>query len=243
MPVRALVKFAALLAIAATPVFAMTTAPAAAQELKLTDRTISISATGHAYAEPDIASINTGVITEAEIAKDALAANTEAMTKVIETLKAAGLESRDIQTTDFSIQPKYQYNQDNSPPKLVGYTVSNQVSIRVRDLKKLGAILDAVVQSGSNQINGIQFDVSSAPALRDTARKQAVENARKLAALYAEAAGVKLGPILKIEETTSIVGPQVNYRVQAASADSAPVPIAGGQQAIEAQVNIVWALQ
>lgn len=209
----------------------------------MNERTISISATGHAYAEPDIASINTGVITEAEVAKNALAANTEAMTKVIATLNEAGLEARDIQTTDFSIQPKYQYNQDNTPPKLVGYTVSNQVSIRVRDLKKLGVILDAVVRSGSNQINGIQFDVSGAPALRDTARKQAVENARKMAELYAGAAGVKLGPILKIEEAQAYAGPQPNYRMQAAAADGAPVPIAGGQQAIDVQVNIVWALQ
>ena len=243
MPLHSLAKSAAILASLALPLFAIAAKPAGAQELKLNERTISISATGHAYAEPDMASINTGVITEAEVAKDALAANTGAMNKVIETLQAAGLEPRDIQTTDFSIQPKYQYNQDNSPPKLVGYTVSNQVSIRVRNLKKLGVILDAVVQSGSNQINGIQFDVSSAPALRDTARKQAVENARKMAAIYAEAAGVKLGPVLKIEEAQAYAGQLPNYRLQAASADAAPVPIAAGQQAIEVQVNIVWALQ
>ncbi len=123
---------------------------------------MQISASGRAVAEPDMATISTGVLSEAETAKDALAANTITMNKVMEALRAAGLEPRDIQTSDFSVQPKYQYYQDNTPPKMIGYTVANQVFIRVRDLKKLGTVLDRVVEMGSNQVSGIQFELSTA---------------------------------------------------------------------------------
>lgn len=219
------------------------TGPSMAQDLKPSDRTMQISASGRAVAEPDMATISTGVLSEAETAKDALAANTTTMNKVMEALHAAGLEPRDIQTSDFSVQPKYQYYQDNTPPKMIGYTVANQVFIRVRDLKKLGAVLDRVVEMGSNQVSGIQFELSTAATMRNDARKQAIANAIDIARLYAEAAGVSLGPILRIEEAPQYSGPVANYRAAADVAAASPVPIAAGVSAIEVQVMVTWALK
>ena len=206
-------------------------------------RTITLSATGSATASPDIVTITTGVLSDAETAKDALAANTAAMTKVIDALKAAGLEDRDIQTSDFSVQPRYEYYQDGKPPKLTGYQVSNSVSIRVRDVKKLGAILDTVVQVGSNQIAGIQFEVSKAEELKDTARKEAIANATRMAKVYAEASGTRLGQVLQIVEGVAQEYPRPMLARAAAAADGAPVPIQAGEQRLDVQVTVTWALE
>ncbi len=210
--------------------------------MKLAARTLTINASGQVTAVPDMAVINTGVIAEAESAKDAVAANSKAMSEVIASLTAAGLEAKDIQTSDFSVQPKYQYNQDNSPLKLVGYTVANQVTIRVRDVTKVGGVLDSVVQAGSNQINGIQFVVSKADTLQDEARKGAVLAARRKAEVYAEAAGVKLGAVLTISEGGGSAGPVPMARMAMAEKADA-VPIAAGEQTLEVSVTVVWAIE
>jgi uncharacterized protein len=217
-----------------------------AQETKPMDaplRTISISATGTVTAAPDMASINTGVATEADTAKAAVTANSAAMRKIMESLTAAGLEARDIQTSDFSVQPKYQYFQDNTPPKLVGYQVSNQVHIRVRDVAKLGDVLDKVVDAGSNQISGIEFAVSKADELADQARANAYGNALRKAELYARAAGATLGPVLSMAEgSVSPPRPVMVRKAMAAEASDA-VPVAAGEQSLDVSLNVVWLLK
>jgi uncharacterized protein YggE len=169
--------------------------------------------------------------------------NTEAMTKIIAALKEDGIEPKDIQTVNFSVMPLYeQLNDGRTNPVVVGYRVTNQVRIIVRDTKKLGALLDKVVSLGSNQIDGITFGVQEPEALKDEARKQAVQNAIANAKLYAEAAGVELGPIQSISEEEF----HVIQRYEAAAAPMAmdkAVPIEGGTTAVEVRVRVTWELK
>ncbi len=216
--------------------------PLQAQETKMTQRSITISASGTVTAVPDRVMITLGVMSDALTAREALDANTAAMRKVIDTLKAEGLADRDVQTSDFSIGPRYEYYQDGKPPKLAGYTVSNMVNIRVTDIAKLGSILDKVVGEGSNQINGIRFEVSDADTRLDEARKTAVANARRMAELYATAAGATLGQVMTIQEASYNPGPMPMMR-QAAAAEAAPVPIEAGEQTLQVTVTITYALE
>ena len=124
-------------------------------------RTISVNGVGEVKAKPDMALINSGVISEARTAREALAKNNTAMAAVIAALKSAGIADQDVQTSNFSVSPQYPPYQANQPAvqHIVGYQVSNQVTARVKNLAKLGAVLDALVQVGANQISGISFDI------------------------------------------------------------------------------------
>jgi uncharacterized protein len=228
----------------AAAVFLASPQAQAADETKPMNPTISITSTGTVTAKPDQVAITVGVSSTAKTAKAALAANTASMQPVIAALKAAGIEPRDIQTSNFNLQPAYQYFQDGKPPKLTGYQVSNTVDIRLRNIEKLGEILDKVVGEGSNQIAGIQFIVSKADQLRDDARKAAVANATRIAKTYAEAAGVQLGRVLTISEPFADSGVQGRntMMVQKTSAESA-APIEAGEQTLAAVVTMVWALK
>lgn len=208
-------------------------------------RLIAVSGLGEVKTRPDMAIISTGVVTEGPTAKDALAKNNAAMAAVIAALKAAGVAEDDIQTSNFSVSPKYPPYQPNqtTAPRIVGYTVSNQVSAAVKDLKKLGAILDTLVQSGSNQMNGISFDVAEPKPFLDEARKKAVADARAKAELYAAAAGVSLGKVVQISETGAVVPPMPMFDKRAMATEAASVPIAAGQQTISANVSITYEIQ
>ena len=171
-------------------------------------RTIALVATGAIKTAPDKVDISTGVTSEAKSARVALDQNTEAMTKVVDALKAEGIESKDIQTTNFSVSPVYEQRKEGTAPFVAGYRVINSVRITVRDTKKLGAILDKVVMLGANQIDSIEFGVDEPEALKDEARKLALRNVTDNAKLYAEAAGVELGPIQSISEEESSYQPR-----------------------------------
>ena len=204
-------------------------------------RHISVTASATVGAEPDIAAISTGVVSEADTAREALNRNTAAMKKLIDGLKGAGIDAKDIQTTSFHVEPRYSQPKDGKPPAINGYRVVNQVRITSRDIGKLGEVLDQAVTLGANQINGIEFEVSKAETLKDDARKGAVENARRRAELFATAAGVQLGDVISISEKVQefAPGPRTFARAKVASA----VPIEAGTQMLEATVNITWALK
>lgn len=234
-PLRMLVPALAVLT-AALPY----SVPAAADQ-----RVISLSATGTVKAAPDMASISTGVTSEGQTAQDALSKNTEAMTKVVDTLKQAGLEAKDIQTTDFSVSPIYERKKDEQAAFITGYRVSNNVNITVRDIDRLGDVLDKVVQAGANQIGSISFEIAEAEKMKDEARKHAMETAIGNAKLYAEAAGVELGPVVKITETGDFT-PRP-YRTMAAAApmmaEAKQVPVEGGTMSVEATVEVTWEIR
>lgn len=198
---------------------------------------------GTATAAPDMAILRSGVVSEGQTARAALNANTAAMEKLIAGFKAAGIEARDIQTSGFSVQPRYLYGQRNDgtqePPRITGYEVRNTVALKIRDLDKLGSVLDAAVTDGSNQIEGLTFDVSNKDELLNDARRKALADARAKAELYAEAAGVKLGRLRELSERTGDFPPPrpMVMRMEAAKAD---VPVERGEQELTVNVTATW---
>jgi uncharacterized protein YggE len=207
-------------------------------------RTISLSGLGEVRMAPDMAVVTVGVLSQAAMADEALAANTQAMNSVFEALKAGGIENRDIQTSNFMVQPRYDYNQNGQAPKLVGYDVSNSVSISVRKLDRLGSLLDTLVKAGSNQINGINFQVAEPDAALDEARRRAVADAMRKAETYATAAKIKLGPILSLSEGVNYQ-PPIPMEMKAIRSDgmAPPVPIAQGEQTLSVNTSITWEIQ
>lgn len=203
-------------------------------------RTIALSGHGEAKAAPDMAVITIGVTTNAVTAADSLTANSAAMNAVFAKLKEAGIADKDVQTSNFSIQPRYDYGNNAQPPKLAGYDVSNLVSVSVRQVDGLGKLLDMVVSAGSNQINGIEFSVSKPQAMLDEARQLAVQDAARKAGIYAKAANVKLGNILSISEGAGYQPPvPIQAKMMRSDAAGAP-PIAAGEQTLSVDVNMVW---
>jgi hypothetical protein len=204
------------------------------------ERTVSVSATGTVSAEPDVARISAGVVSEADTAKDALARNSAVMAKLIDGLKAAGVAGKDIQTSGLNVEPRYTQPKDSRPATINGYRVVNQVRLTVRDVKRLGDILDQAISLGANQVHGIAFDVADAEALKDEARRQAMENARRRGELYAKAAGGQLGPVLRIAET---VGDLQAAAPAGRMAMRSSVPIEAGTRTLEVEVHVVYALR
>jgi uncharacterized protein len=205
-------------------------------------RTISLSATGAVKTAPDKVDISTGVTSQADTAKAALAKNTEAMSQVVAALKADGIDPKDIQTSNFSVSPLYEDRKENRSPKIIGYQVSNSVRITVHDIGKLGAILDKVVSLGANDVGSVEFGVDEPEALQDKARQLAMQNAIANAKLYAEAAGVKLGKILTINEDQGVV--VARYSAAPAPMEMAKaVPIEAGTATVEVRVHVSFELE
>ena len=208
---------------------------------------ITIVGEGRVSAAPDMATLSTTVVTAAKSAREATDANTKAMTAVIERFKAAGIEPRDLSTSGFSVQPRYVHpkQQDGSTaaPRIDGYEVRNGVTVRVRDLTKLGTVLDTAITAGANQIDGISFDVADPTELLDKAGSAAVKDARRRAELYAEAAGVKLGRVLVIAEP-SLEGPRPMMMAapRADFAKASSVPIESGERDFSVRIRVTYAI-
>lgn len=214
----------------------------ATAEEKAMERTVTVSATGMATAVPDEARVQTGVVAEAATAREALSANNAAMTKLIAGLKENGIESKDIQTAGFNLNPRYTNPREGQAPAINGYQASNQVEVHVRNLDKLGDVLDKLVTLGANQMNGITFEVGAAETLRDAARKDAIANARRRAELYATAAGAKVGEVVSIVEGGAME-PRPYFKAGRAAAAMESVPVERGTQSLEANVTVTWKLE
>lgn len=202
---------------------------------------ITMSGHGEVRSTPDLAYVTSGVVSQGNTAADALAANTKTMTDLMAALKAAGIEDKDIQTSNFSVQPRYDFS-NGQAPKLVGYDVSNSVTVKLRKIGDLGALLDKLVQSGSNQITGISFDISKPEQAMDEARKLAAADAQRKAKVYAEAMGVVLGNVVQVSEANlpQPPMPMVRATMMKADAAAAPVPVAAGEQTLAADVTVIW---
>ncbi|MFZ1663293.1 MAG: SIMPL domain-containing protein [Paracoccaceae bacterium] len=205
--------------------------------------TISVTGEGHVAVAPDMATVSLGVMTDGDSAKSALDANNAAIAAVLEKLKSAKIEDRDVQTSGLSLGPRYDYSSSNpdGTQKVTGYVASNMVTVRVRALDTVGGVLDAVVTNGANTLNGITFGLADDTAATDAARKGAVEDARRKADLYATAAGVKLGKILSISEQGSYM-PPMPMPMAEASFKAGAVPVAGGELGVTATVSVIYEL-
>ncbi len=197
---------------------------------------ISVSGQGSVTVKPDVATATLGVETTNADASKARKANNEAMDKVLKAVKAFGIAEDDITTTNFNIYPVY----DEKGQKITGYRVTNTVSVRVKDLAKLGQVLTAATDAGANSSYGISFDVLDRTQAYNDALKQAMEKARARADVMATALGVKVGNVRTINESSSYSGP--TYAVAEAAMDSkaGAVPVQSGTLEVTASVSVVY---
>ena len=223
-------------------VFAMIAGPASAgAEEKRPLRSVTVSAAGQVVAEPDIARISGGVVTDGETAREALDRNSTSMKKLVEGLKAGGIEPQDIQTSSFNVEPRYTNPREGQAAVINGYRVTNRVEVTARKLDRLGEILDQLIGLGANQMGGLAFEVSKAETLKDEARAVAVANALRRAKLFASAAGAEVGEVISIAEDAAPYQPQpMTMAMRKASAE---VPIERGTETLEARVTVTWALK
>ena len=230
------------LALGALAILAVFAQSAAAQEEP--QRRLVVTGTGEATARPDIAVLAAGVVVQSATASAALADNSRAMNAVLQQLRTSGLADADVQTSQFSVTPLYERQppeREIMTPRIVGYQVSNQVTARVRDIDRLGALLDALVSAGATNIDGPWFEIGDPEQVLGEARDAAVADAVARGRRYAAAAGVKLGEIIAIEEAGAFMPPpRPMMRAEAMAAD---VPIAPGQTELSASVTVTFALE
>lgn len=242
---RRATTFTILPALALMSFMAMSISPATADDND-DDRTVSVTATGSVEAAPDQAVYSTGVMTEAATAREALTENSARMANVIDGLKGLGIAAKDIQTQSLNIMPRHANNSSSSregrAPAISGYQVVNSVRIVVRDLKRLGDVLDKAVSLGANYGGGIQFVVSNAETLLDRARELAMENALRRAQLFAKASNTTVHKVLTISEGGGHVPVRPMVHARAAMA-AAPVPVESGSETLTAIVSVTYELK
>ena len=205
---------------------------------------LNLSAEGVVKAAPDMAMITFGVLNQAKNAKSAMAANSERMNAVFAALKAQGITEKNIQTTGISLNAQYAYPA-NHGPVLKGYQASNQVSVRVEDLKNLGGSIDAVIAAGINQVDGISFGLKDPSKSQDEARRQAVATLMGRARLYADSLGLKIKRVANVTEGGGYQPQPMNMPMARMSmaAEAAPTPVAPGEMSINMTISATFDLE
>ena len=228
---------------------ALVAAPLAAQTQTLPVQPISgtvldVSAQGETRRSPDTATISAGVVTQAADAASAMRENAARMDRVIAALKRAGIADRDIRTANISLSPQYRYA-NNEPPVITGYQASNNVTVRFRDIGRSGTVLDALVATGANQINGPDLGLDNPAAALDEARVDAVAKARARAELYARAAGLRVKRILSISESAFEMPRPMPVMLRSMdAAEAAPASkILPGEQALNVNLSVRFELE
>ena len=236
------VLLGALLAGAAIPA-AATAQQSATFAQPVSGTRLDISATGEATRVPDLATISAGVVTRAATAKAALSQNAAQMERVREALKRAGIADRDIQTSNISLNPEYRYV-ENQAPRLTGYTASNQVSVRFRDIANTGEILDALVAVGANQINGPSLSIDKPEEALNEARAKALADGRARAETYARQLGMRVTRLLVVSESGgSFPVPPPMPVMMEARAQAASTKIDPGEQKLTVTLGMIFELQ
>ncbi|MBP6798225.1 MAG: SIMPL domain-containing protein [Luteimonas sp.] len=202
---------------------------------------LSVSASADATRVPDVATLSTGVVTQAADANAALKANSAQMNKVVAAIRAAGIAERDIQTSGININPQYRYA-ENQPPTITGYQASNTVNVKVRDVAKLGEVLDALVASGANQVNGPSFEIDQPEAAYDEARQAALKKAQARAEMYAKSLGLRVRRIVSISEGGGFRPPMPMMKAMAMDARAESAPVAPGETTLSASLDVVFEL-
>ncbi len=199
------------------------------------DKLVTVTGEATVSIAPDMAVIRIGVTTQGKTAREASEANGNQMTAVLAAIKDAGIATKDVQTSRLSLQPQYDPNKGTA--RLLGFRVTNQVTVKIRDTDKLPAVLDRAISAGANEMSGIEFVVSEQSRLLDEARTEAVADARRKAELYAKAAGAKVGAVIVISEEGSAPPPRVMQALRAGAA-----PVAPGEQTLRAVVTVSYEL-
>ena len=236
------------LLLAALMLGAVTLSTAAGAQQSTINQTIAgtrldINSSGEVTRVPDVAIITAGVVSRSSTATGALEDSATRMSRVLAALKRAGVEERDVQTSNVSLNPEYRY-ENNQPPQLVGYTASNNVTVRFRDIRNSGRILDALVREGANQINGPTLVVDKPEAALDEARAKAIATGRARAELYARALGLRVVRVVSVNENGGYsVPPPVPIYARAEMAQAADTKIVPGEQKLQVNVAMTFELQ
>jgi len=206
---------------------------------------IQVSATGTSTQVPDVATVSAGAVSEGQSAREAMIGNATKMTAVFDALIEAGIEEKNIRTSQLSLQPRYNYqNRHNGrkAPRIDGYEARNTVTVKSYDIEKVGVMLDALVKAGMNNINNVQFSVKDPKAAKAEAREAAIVEAREKAQAMAKAAGVKLGKLTSISESGGGARAYQQFS-RSASLESASTPVAAGEQTLSVTVNMVYEIK
>ncbi len=201
------------------------------------ERGVVVIGEGSVSLVPDYARIGSGVTTRAKTAREAADANAKAMAAIMAMLVSAGIEQKDIQTSRFSVQPIYESHPPNSEQRLTGFSVSNQINVTIRQIGKVGDILDRLVTAGATDVGSVEFLHSDLSKALDQAREAAVADARRKAELYAHAAGLTLGSVTWITEDSGYA-PPMPMAMRTAGAMAAPVPIAAGEDTLRVRITV-----
>jgi hypothetical protein len=227
----AALAFSAMIAPAAASAQQTQSGPAIAPGSTL----LALSAEGRSTRVPDLALFSAGVTSQGKTAAEAMAANSADMNRVVAALRRAGIADKDIQTTSINLNPIYGQpvvrpdGQVTQEARIIGYQANNMVSVRQRDLKGFGKVLDALVAAGANQVSGPNFQMANPEAAQDEARLAAIKAVRARADLYARATGLRVVRMVSISEGGGYSPPMPVMYAKAAMADSAPTPVAAGE--------------
>lgn len=181
-------------------------------ETATTTNTVSFSGEGKVTAKPDIAVVDLSIVTDAKTSKAAQDDNSKKSTKLIDFLKSQGIDEKDIKTSSYNIQPQYSYpvypyDKMTERPQIIGYQVSQTIEVKIRDLKKVDAILDGVVATGVNQVYGLRFSIEDPEKLKEEAREKAIKDAKEKADALESQLGIRLGRIINFGESGNGVPP------------------------------------
>jgi len=227
---------AAALAAPTAPVLAQAPTPPA---ISADGTLLSVSATGEATRVPDVATLSAGVVTQAADANAALRANAAQMNRLMEAVREAGIAERDIRTSDLGVSPQYRRG-DGQAPQISGYEARNTVNLTVRDIADLGAVIDALVAAGANQVYGPNFQIGEPGEAHDEARRAALETARARAELYGQALGLRVRRIVSISEGGGFVPrPMMAMRAMDAMESS---PVSPGESTVSVNLDVVFEL-
>jgi uncharacterized protein YggE len=227
---------------AAMPSTAVIAQPAQSISQSIGGTRLDVNATGEVTRVPDVAVISAGVVTRAATASAAIQDAANRMERVRSSLKRAGIADRDIQTSNLSLNPEYRY-ENNQPPQLVAYSASNQFSIRFRDIRNSGRILDALVSEGANQISGPNLVVDKPEAALDEARAKAVAAGRARAELYARSLGMRVVRVVSVSESGGYAVPPPMPVMERMAVQAADTKIDPGEQKLQVNLAMVFELQ
>jgi uncharacterized protein YggE len=234
------------LAITVAAAAQMITAPPPRDPMGPRLETVSVSGTGRTSVTPDRFSFNVGVQTLADTVEQAVNENNAKIAAVITALKKAGAADKDVRTSNFSIWPQQDYGQQGKLPRIIGYQVSNNISVRKENISEAGKLLQAALNAGVNQSSGLQFEVSDPSKGRDQAIRAAYDDARSKAALLATAAGRTLGRAVSINEGSQAAPPYPMQRTMAMKTEAAgvsEVPVESGSQEVSYTISVVFELR
>lgn len=237
-------KPSCLLPLFAALAFAMPALAQNAWPLSADATRLDISASGEATHAPDIATVSTGVVTQAADGNGAMRANAAQMDKLLAAVRNAGIADKDIQTSSISLSPQYRYPQ-NQPPQRTGFEARNTLSVKIRDLSKSGKIVDALAAAGASEINGPNFSIENPEPLYQQARIAALKKAQAQADVYAQALGLRVRRVVNIGEGGGMARPMPMMKAMSMAAPAPPAPatdIEPGESSVTVNLDVVFEL-